>query len=162
MEAQLYIHLFTSIAIPVVFLILGYLVGKALEGRHFKSIRHRESQLRSFPTLTLKAVPAEWTPERVGLVSGNVVISQDYFKAVLARLKGIFGGRLGSYETLLDRARREAILRLQEEAKASGYNGVIRVRLETSTLASKSSQSGVAGVEIIAYGTGVYCPEITK
>ena len=162
MDIHIYFSLLVNIAIPIALIAVGYMAGKLLEARHFKSIRRRETLFRLLPTLTLKTVPTEWTPERVGMISGNVVISQDYFKAVLATLKGIFGGRLSSYETLLDRARREAILRMQEEARLNGYNGIIRVRLETSTLASTSNPRGVAGVEIIAYGTGIFCPELAK
>jgi uncharacterized protein YbjQ (UPF0145 family) len=47
-------------------------------------------------------------------VSGSVVVSVDYFKRFLAGLRTLVGGRVTSYETLLDRARREAILRCKE------------------------------------------------
>ena len=61
-----------------------------------------------------------------------------------------------SYESLLDRGRREAILRLKEAAFERGYNAVINVRLETSRLASSNRKGeGTAGVEILAFGTAV-------
>jgi uncharacterized protein YbjQ (UPF0145 family) len=63
---------------------------------------------------------------------------------------------LKSYETLLDRARRESVLRLKESARESGYRAVINVRLETSRLASgRRDGKGTAGVEILAFGTGL-------
>ena len=63
----------------------------------------------------------------------------------------LVGGRLRSYEPLLDRARREALLRLKEEAALRGYHAVCGVRLETSRLANANG-NGTAGVEISHLG----------
>ena len=68
----------------------------------------------------------------------------------------LFGGRVKSYESLLDRARREALLRMKEEAVARGYAAVINVRLETTRMASSRRKGkATAGVEILAFGTGL-------
>ena len=83
-------------------------------------------------------------------------MSLDYFKRFLAGIRAIFGGRIKSYEPLLDRARREAILRMKEEALAKGYTAVINLRLDTSRLASATKDGkSTAGVEILAFGTGL-------
>ncbi|MGO3641656.1 MAG: heavy metal-binding domain-containing protein, partial [Psychrobacter sp.] len=42
------------------------------------------------------------------LVLGSVVIGQENIKMIIARVLSIFGKMLTTYETLLDRARREA------------------------------------------------------
>jgi uncharacterized protein YbjQ (UPF0145 family) len=85
-----------------------------------------------------------------------VVVSLDYFKRIIAGLRGIIGGRVKTYEPLLDRARREAVLRMIEDAKARGYDAVVNVRLETSRLASaRKDGQGTAGVEMLAFGTAV-------
>ena len=72
---------------------------------------------------------------------------------------GLFGLNTGyatSYETLLDRGRREALLRLKESAREAGYRAVINVRLETSRLANRRRDGkGTTGVEILAFGTGL-------
>ena len=63
---------------------------------------------------------------------------------------------MGVYETLLDRGRREAILRMRERAQSQGYDGVLNVRLETSQLAStRPDGQGTGGIEILAFGTAV-------
>ena len=49
--------------------------------------------------------------------SSRVVISLDHFKRFLAGLRALVGGRIRSYETLLDRARREALMRMKEAAR---------------------------------------------
>ncbi|MCH2476148.1 MAG: YbjQ family protein [Gemmatimonadetes bacterium] len=94
--------------------------------------------------------------ERADMVMGSVVVSHDHFKRFLAQLRIIVGGRIKSYEPLLDRARREAVLRMKEQALAHGHNTVVNIRLETSRLAnSRRGGKGTAGVEMLAYGTAL-------
>ena len=83
------------------------------------------------------------------------MISVDYFKRFLAGLRALFGGRIKSYETLMDRARREALLRLKELADARGYHALVNVRLYTSRLANSRNSEGTAGLEVLAAGTGL-------
>ena len=92
-------------------------------------------------------------PARCSLVSGSVVISVDYFKRILAGLRNIFGGNVQSYETLVDRARREAVLRMKESCPDADY--VLNLRLETSSI-FKGKRKQVGSVEVLAYGTAVY------
>lgn len=94
--------------------------------------------------------------DRCQLAKGSVVISVDYFKRILAALRNIFGGSVQSYETLLDRARREAVLRLKESC--SGADEIINLRIETSSI-SKGAQSTIGSVEVLAYGTAIYYKE---
>jgi uncharacterized protein YbjQ (UPF0145 family) len=88
------------------------------------------------------------------LVTGSVVISVDYFKRFLASLRTLIGGRVTSYESLLDRARREAILRMKEEASKLGADKVFNIKLETSSI-SKSAKGKVGSIEVLAYGTAL-------
>ncbi|MNL50651.1 hypothetical protein D3C87_1736840 [compost metagenome] len=55
---------------------------------------------------------------------------------------------MSTHETLLDRARREAVCRMREHALKQGAKEVIDVHLETSFLDQ-------LGVEVSAYGTAV-------
>ena len=90
------------------------------------------------------------------MVTGSIVISLDYFKRVIAGLRGLVGGRIKTYEPLLDRARREALLRMIEQARERGYDAIFNVRLETSRLANSTRDgNGTAGVEMLAFGTAV-------
>ncbi|MDF1563811.1 MAG: heavy metal-binding domain-containing protein [Deltaproteobacteria bacterium] len=141
----------------VALLLIGWLVGSAQERRHLRELNVGEVRLRHLPAITLKRLPASFGEATGGeLLSGSVVISIDYFKRIVAGLIGIVGGRIDAYESLMQRARREAILRLKQEAQAAGYDAVINVRLETSRLASsRSDGKGTAGIEVLAFGTGV-------
>ena len=87
------------------------------------------------------------------LVNGSMVVSVDYFKRILAMLRIFFGGNVQSYETLIDRARREAVLRMKESCP--GADQVINLRLETSSI-TKGKGKQIGSVEVLAYGTAVY------
>lgn len=134
-------------------LLLGYSFGRYAENKHYKDIIRREQELQNLPTVSSKVLPPITQMDNQ-LVAGNVVISVDYFKRFLAGLRNIFGGRVTSYETLLDRARREAKLRMREEAKAMGAKMVFNVKLETSSI-YKGRKNSVGSVEILAYGTAL-------
>lgn len=142
-----------DIIIILTLLLLGYIFGSIAERNHYKSIREREEKFKNLPTIALKTPlhPDNITKSR--LVAGNVVISIDYFKRLLAGLKNIFGGNVTSYETLIDRARREAVLRLKEDAK--GASEIINLKLETSSI-SKNTQGNIGSIEIFAYATAIY------
>ena len=133
-------------------LALGYGFGRFAESRHFKSIIQREDEYRSIPVIATKFFDPSLKPSNTVLVSGSVVISVDYFKRFLSSLRNIIGGRVKSYETLLDRARREAILRMQQEAKNLGATHIFNIKLETSSI-SKGKGNTIGSVEVLAYGT---------
>lgn len=140
----------------LVLLVIGYVIGGLIERRHYQSIRQREQAL-----LGLAAVPSEILPgmqfQSLGMVSGNCVISVDYFKRFAAGLRNFFGGRVSAYETLMDRARREAILRLKEAAVEAQADMILNVRTEMASfgVAETYRRGGAACVEVIAYGTAI-------
>lgn len=150
------LNFFINVGLPIGLLLLAYFVGTFLERRHFRSIRKREGENLEFPVVTFDTMPSDWNAASSTLVSGSVVVSLDYFKRVIAGLRAIVGGRIKTYEPLLDRARREAMLRMIEDARRDGYDAVFNVRLETSRLAnSGGGGKGTAGVEMLAFGTAV-------
>ena len=137
----------------VVLTTLGYVFGRAAERKHFASIFRREEQLKDLLVFNERQLPpGDW--QRGQLVEGNVVISLDYFKRLVSTLKALFGGRLTAYESLLERARREALLRMKEHARAKGADMVINVRLETASI-SKGKGDQIGSVEVYAYGTAL-------
>lgn len=145
-----------QLGVPLFLLALGYGAGSLAEQSHYKSIRLRELRFRRMPTTNLRRPPIHWRVEKVGLVAGSTVVSVDYFKRFLAQLRGLVGGRVRAYESLLDRARREALLRMKEEAAKGGYDAVVNVRIESSNIASPlRSDRGTAGIEVLAFGTAL-------
>jgi uncharacterized protein YbjQ (UPF0145 family) len=136
--------------------VLGYTSGSMAEKRHYVSIVKREREQLQLQLLTAEAYFAEGRVKNAFLVQGSVVISIDYFKRLLAMLRNIVGGNVKSYESLLDRARREAILRMKEQAHARGAQMIVNLRMETAAIGNSANQRGSIGsVEVIAYGTAV-------
>jgi uncharacterized protein YbjQ (UPF0145 family) len=149
------VELGVQFGFPLALLVVAYFTGTAVERRHYASIRERELRWRSLPAITLRSVPPGWKVTECALITGSVVISVDYFKRFLAGLRAIFGGRIKAYELLLDRARREALLRLKEKAVERGYHAIVNVRLETCRMANARNAENIAGLEVLAFGTGV-------
>lgn len=146
-----------EIIIVLILLILGYLFGQHAEKKHFKSIIARERASLNLPVITMKTPPPIHNHQlNSELVTGNVVISIDYFKKFVASLKMLFGGRVTQYESLLDRARREALLRMKEKATLSNAFLVMNTRVETSSISKNSKKrNSVGAVEVLAYGTAI-------
>lgn len=90
------------------------------------------------------------------LVSGCAVIACDRFKFFLSNIISFFGGNLSSYESVLDRARREALLRMREEGIKCHARIITNVKLETMMInnAENGNQS-IPQVCVLAYGTAV-------
>lgn len=141
--------------VPIFLVGLGFLVGKLIERAHLRSLTEREARMQGLLTTNLRRIPEDWSVKESWLVMGNVVIASDYFKSFGARLKTIIGGHLRTLETLLVRARREAVLRLQEAARTQGADVVMNLRFEQNTIARTSGNKGIPPVEVLAYGTAV-------
>ena len=154
MEWAMYAELLGPLILGGTLLLLGFITGSIAENRHYKSIRERE---RSNPVLVFsqRLPPPQFPAPRTTLVMGSVVISADYFKRFVAMLRMLVGGRLNTYETLLDRARREALLRMREQAQTLGAATVFNVKVQTASIAGRSARAGIACLEVIAYGTAL-------
>lgn len=135
-------------------LAIGFVFGRVAEARHFKSIQLREQELAPVLAFSERLPPPSDVARRTALVGGNVVISVDYFKMIAASLRSLFGGRVRSFESLVERARREALLRMKQQAKDLGAQMVVNVKLETASI-SKGNKGQIGAVEVYAYGTAL-------
>lgn len=145
-----------ELSIFLILVTLGYVFGRIAEKKHYHSIIKREKELLDVPVVTLRSYAPLSKDVDSALVAGNVVISIDHFKKLIAGLRNFFGGRLTSYETLLDRARREALLRMKESAIKQGATAIINTRIETSSIGKgKSGNGSIGSVEVLAYGTAL-------
>jgi len=136
---------------------LGYGVGTMREKAHYRSIIERERRYLSTPVVSTRHAPETTPPPASRLVTGSAVISVDYFKRFVASLRLLVGGRLATYESLVDRARREALLRMREQAERMGASMVLNVRIETSSISKGNSaeKGSIGSVEVLAYGTAI-------
>lgn len=142
-----------DIIILFVLLTLGYVFGSINERKHYKSIKAREKKYQKL-FLSNANKHIAYANLRGHLVSGSVVVSVDYFKKMVAGLRNIFGGKMSSYESLLDRGRREAMLRMQEQSEKLGAITINNVRYETASI-SQNARGGIGSIEVLAYGTAM-------
>lgn len=136
----------------LVLVVVGYVAGRIAEARHYRSIIAREKRLSGVLAFSNRFPPPLPTPHDAVMVSGSVVISHDYFKQAVAGLQTLFGGRLRSYESLIDRARREAVLRMKEKAGRRLATMIINVKFQTFSI---PGNTGLGAVEILAFGTAL-------
>lgn len=145
-----------DIIIFITLLALGYGFGSYREKKHYRSILEREKIHREILLFDTKLIPVELRKDVTGgnIVHGHVVISVDYFKRFVAGLRKLFGGNLKAYETLLDRGRREAVLRMKEQAQEQNSNMIFNVKFETASI-SKGASGNIGSVEVYVYGSAI-------
>ena len=90
------------------------------------------------------------------LLMANVVSAPSHWQLFIARIKSIFGGNIKHLDLMLDWGRSEALQRLREQASELGFDDIINLRMETSTISmNNGGQKKGGSVEILAYGTGI-------
>ena len=133
---------------------MGYFIGNRRERKHYEDIKRREKSTLHVPVMSWGAKQELPYAHDAEMFVGSVVVANDYFKTISASLRNLVGGRVTVYETLIDRGRREAMLRMKESAIEWGASQVLNVRFETANIAGQS-RGGMGAVEIMAYGTGI-------
>jgi uncharacterized protein YbjQ (UPF0145 family) len=86
-----------------------------------------------------------------GLVAGEAILGANVFKDMFAGIRDLVGGRSGTYEKELQRARDIALKEIEERAQELGANAVVGVDLDYEVLGEKNgmlmvSASGTAVV----------------
>lgn len=139
----------------VVMLPVGLIFGGMAERRHLRDLERREARSR-VPLDNRKCVARPHDVAESYMVTGQVVVATDYWKSLMMRLRNLVGGEAKSADRLMQRGRREALMRLRETAAAIGAHEVWNVRLEFSNISMmKGRRGGSMQVEIFAYGTAV-------
>lgn len=69
-----------------------------------------------------------------GVVAGEAVLGANLFKDLFAGIRDLVGGRSGTYERELERAREIALEEMQAKARALGANAVVGVDLDYEVL----------------------------
>lgn len=92
----------------------------------------------------------------LGTVHGLTVRTRGIGGKFIAGIEGMFGGEVTSYSSEAEKARRESMDRLVENARSIGANAVVRTDFETSDILR-----GTATL-FSAYGTAVIIKAIKK
>ena len=130
--------------------LIGWIFGRYNERKHWAELELNEARLAYISTDNQRFATSCHHGQ---LISSNVVISHDYFKFVIATIQNFFGGPLKTYESILERARREAVVRLKLEAEKIGATHIMGLRLSTTEMGMQGKM-----VEVFAYGTAILTP----
>ena len=90
--------------------------------------------------------------EYKGLVGGDAILGANMFRDFFAGIRDILGGRSGSYEKVLRKAKNEAIDDMMEQARELGANAVVGIDLDYETI---QIQDGGSMLMVSASGTAV-------
>lgn len=98
-------------------------------------------------TSTIEGRPVQ---QYLGVVTGEVIVGANMFRDLFASIRDIVGGRSGSYEDVLARARMQALDEMKQFAAGMGGNAVVGVDLDYEVLGANGSMLMVS-----ATGTAV-------
>ena len=152
-ELLCYLYVFALVIIPLVFFIVPMISGKIIENRHFKDLEAREAKIRKKVMVHNRISFIIPRPSRMTMVAGEVCIGADRFKTWLAGFRQLIGGRMGSLAPVVERARREALLRALESAYDQGYTEVGNIRYTTANLKWNAPKQKDLLICVMAYGT---------
>ncbi|MDG4718381.1 MULTISPECIES: M48 family metallopeptidase [Thalassospira] len=126
---------------------IAYLTGRLADRAHERALKRDEALLPHQILNSGDAIPENTTLHTTKMVTGKVVIAEDRFRNLLARLRIFVGGRLAAHEAAVIRAKREAILRLRINAKGASH--IIGLRFQSAEISRGM-------IEMIASGTALY------
>lgn len=131
-----------GLLISVIAILVGLFVGKAVEKKHLANLAQREAELGDMQVNTFRQplnISAE--PHTPTLVCGDAVIASDAFKSWASSLRNLFGGEAKNFGLLYQRSRREATLRMLEEARRQGFNAVCNLRYDSVDIGGNAVNS---------------------
>jgi uncharacterized protein YbjQ (UPF0145 family) len=99
--------------------------------------------------VTTPTVPGYRIVRVLGVAHGLTVRTRGVGGKIVAGIEGMFGGEVTSYSSEAEKARRDSLKRLIENARKMGANAVVRADFETSDILN-----GTATL-FSAYGTAV-------
>lgn len=153
--AQHELDILSSLAWPLLFtvvpLLFSWIFGNIYQKKKQEELEVRVESFGTDNLTTLKSPPTQVSAS--GLLTANIIMSVSWWQKLVGGIKTIFGGQVQTWDGILAWARKEAMQRLREQAKAEGFDNVINVRLETSEI--QSSKGRNTAIEILAYGTGI-------
>ncbi len=135
-------------------LISAYFVGRRIENNHLRDLEIREKRYRDM-TFRSTGKKENFSDQRGQLIFASVVIGQDYFKLIWALFSSLVGGRVYAYEKLVERGRRESLLRLQQKAQMMNAKEIVNVRFETAQIGLDARNNAAGAMEIFCYGTAL-------
>jgi len=158
--AIILVYILGPILLSLLFPFLSWAIGRWYQDRLMSALLLNEKQqgnmLQSDQHLSTQSLMTTMAAESSTLLHVSICVGPSMGQIFFMWFKSIFGGRLHSYDVVLDYGRREALLRLNRQAKNLGCSSVVNIRIETSTVSfAKNDKSNTSSVEFLAFATGI-------
>ena len=151
------IQIVTTIVLPT----LSWAIGNWYQNRLMNALLENEKRggkmLQSDMHLSTSSPMTSMSADSSTLLHVSICVGPSWGQIFFMWFKSLFGGRLHSYDVVLDYGRREVLLRLNQQAKALGCSSMVNIRIETSTVsfARNNNSSKTSSVEFLAFATGL-------
>lgn len=99
---------------------------------------------------TTNTIEGKEITQYFGIVTGETIIGANVFRDFFASIRDIVGGRAGSYEEVLRKAKDTALQEMTQQASQMGANAVIGIDLDYETVGDTGSM-----LMVTAAGTAV-------
>ncbi len=99
---------------------------------------------------TTPSVEGRTISKYCGIVNGETILGANLFKDLFANIRDMVGGRSGTYEKELQRAREMAMEEMQQRAADVGANAIVGIDIDYEVLGESNGMLMVA-----ASGTAV-------
>ena len=99
---------------------------------------------------TTNTIEGKEITQYYGIVSGETIIGANVFRDFFASIRDIVGGRAGSYEEVLRKAKDTALQEMTQQAAQYGANAIIGIDLDYETVGDTGSM-----LMVTAAGTAV-------
>jgi uncharacterized protein YbjQ (UPF0145 family) len=110
----------------------------------------RQRKARAMQLVTTPGLEGRRIVRYCGIVAGEAVLGANVFKDMFAGIRDLVGGRSGTYEKELRKARQLALDELAEQAAELGANAVVGVDFDYEVLGEKNGM-----LMVTASGTAV-------
>jgi uncharacterized protein YbjQ (UPF0145 family) len=88
--------------------------------------------------------------EYLGVISGEAIMGANAFRDFSAGIRDIVGGRSGSYENELRKAKQIAMEELTAAAEELGANAIIGLDLDYETIRGSMLMVSISGTAVVA------------
>ena len=88
---------------------------------------------------TTPTIEGKQIKDYLGVVTGEAILGTNFFRDFFANIRDVVGGRSGSYEKELGRAREIAFREIQEEALRIGANAIVGIDLDYEVMGETGS-----------------------
>lgn len=143
-----------KIGIFLILAVVGFWRGRRNERAHLALLAAEEERLLDvlvFSSRYPDHVTARMDPV---LVSGSAVMGSDFYRMLIGTLRKVVGGNYLSYERLVERGRRQALIVLKQQAHACGARMVFNVMYSSARI-SDPRMGQLPQFEVLAYGTAL-------